>query len=102
MQNVKRKLALIKCVMDEIQSEDDLTTCFIQGGADYEFIASEFYPEQVYFNLIKHIIDCSNIPENVYAIQIYVGKENNVLRCEFISFPVQVLNDKMHFEIIFE
>ncbi len=102
MNSVGNKIDIIRKLLDEIESEDQFTDILndLSPGSqkDYE----HFCPERIYFELIKHIVDQNDLPNNVYGINVHINNDNEMIGYELISFSVKTASNRSYINIIWE
>lgn len=99
---VQSKIDIIRKILNEIEREDRFTEVFRRISVNTQRDFEDFSPEQIYFDLIKQIVDQDDMPENVHNINVYMDTNDQILRYELISFASKVLNDTGYINIIWE
>ena len=102
MSGNKNKIDIIRKLLDEIESEDQFTDVLDALSPNSQKDYENFSPERVYFELIKHIVDQDDLPNNVYGINVHMNNDNEMMGYELISFPVKTSNNKRYINIIWE
>ena len=95
------KLDLIKKLIERINSEYQIVEYLLHIGSEPCQNSNDYYFENLYFNLIKYIIDQNDLPTNVCKIIIYVNDDDMISKCEFISCKIISNNDELDVELIF-
>ena len=102
MYKVKRKIDIIRKILNAIESENQVTEILRGLTAHSRVDNEEYFTEKVYFDFIKFIIDQNNLPEDVCGIKIRVNKDNEIYGYEFVSIKSNILPSEKDIEIIWD
>ena len=102
MDTVRNKIDIIRKVLNEIESEDRFTDVFRTLPANSQRDFKDFSPEQIYFDLIKHIIVQDDLPTNVCGINIRMDNNNKMIGYELISLSLKAPGNKGYITITWE
>lgn len=102
MSCVKSKTDLIRQVLDAIEEEDRFTDAFRRLPVNSQRGFDDFSPEQIYFDLIKYIIDQDELPSNVCGIQIHMNNRNEIEGYELISLASDDIALDGNIQIVWE
>lgn len=100
MDKTKTKINLIRRVLEEIESEYQFTSILRKIPINADRCFSDFSPETILFDLIKHILDCEELPNNVCRIEIHAN--NSIDICEYSFVFVTSQNNLHNIEIVWE
>ena len=102
MDTVRNKIDIIRKVLDKIEGEDRFTDVFRTLPVNSQRDLKDFSPEQIYFDLIKYIIDQDDLPMNVYSINVRMDNNNEMIGYELISLSLKEPNNKGYITITWE
>ena len=100
MNKVQSKIDIIRKVLSEIESENRFTEIFRQIPLNSQRDFKDFSPEQIYFDLIKYIIDQDQLPMNVCGVNIYMNSNNEIEKYELIAFAYDAALSKSNINIV--
>ena len=102
MKNVQNKVDIIRSVLNEIEAENRFTDAFRRLPVNSQRSFDDFSPEQIYFDLIKYIIDQDELPSNVCGIQIHMNNRNEIEGYELISLASDDIALDGNIQIVWE
>lgn len=101
IKNIKNKIDIIKKILEIIEEEYRFTE-ILTAPFESRKNLDEFCPEDIYFNLIKIIIEQSNWPDNVCGFNIHLNNYNEIVSLEMIHTKDKNIETSPFVELIWD
>ncbi len=104
MTTADSKLLLIKKLLNQIEDECEFSllfhdSLFSENGANAKINSEITDMLQIYFDVIKYILNMADVPNNVHSICIYLAADYQILRVEFYSTQLPKESDKIQVDV---
>ncbi len=99
MNKVDRKLLLIKNLLGEIEDECEFALLLHEDSQAKQLNPDIAENLQMYFEIVKYIVNIAEVPENTCAVRAYLTPDNHVQRVEFYSTPLSVASENLKIDV---
>ena len=98
------KLLLIKRLFHQIERECELELRLHEELLLDDSASRKINPKinmflQVYFEVVKYIMNINEVPKNTYAVRAYMTSDDHVQRVELYSAQLPVESDKFELDV---
>ena len=99
MNKLNRKLLLIKNLLGEIEDECEFALLLHEDSQRQQINPDIIDNLQVYFEIVKYIMNIAEVPENTCVVRAYLTSDNHVQRVEFYSTPLSVSSKNLEIDV---
>lgn len=99
LNKVNHKILLIKNLFGQIEDECEFALLLHEDSQKRQINPDIIDNLQVYFEIVKYIMNIAEVPENTCVVRAYLTSDNHVQRVEFYYTPIPVSSKNVEIDV---